>query len=95
MRALFALCAFAVASSAFAFGVKNNDPREYRVVFKSEKEETSKLISPSTNSTMVYEKHQCASYPCVLENKDTGDKVKLTTHDEKVEISGGKFSVKL
>src|SRR5947199_141251 len=53
MRNLIALVVFAVASSAFANGIKNSDPREYRVVFTSDKEEISKLINPSTNSTLI------------------------------------------
>ena len=91
MRTFVGLLAFAFATTAFAHGIKNSDTREYRVVFKTDKEEVSKLI----NTTTYYEKHMCTAYPCVLENKDTGEKVKLTTGDEKVEISGGKFTVKL
>jgi hypothetical protein len=91
MRTFVGLLAFAFTTTAFANGIKNSDSREYRIVFKTDKDEVSKLINTSTN----YEKHSCTQYPCTLENKDTGEKVKLTTGDEKVEISGGKFTVKL
>jgi hypothetical protein len=91
MRFVIGLLAFTFATAAFANGIKNSDTREYRIVFKTDKDEVSKLINTST----TYEKHECSAYPCVLENKDTGEKVKLTTHDEKVEITGGKFTVKL
>ena len=93
MRTVIALLAFAISTSALAGGIKNKDPREYRIVMKTDKDEVSKLINPSTNSQLVSEKH-CAAFPCIVENKDTGEKVKLLHAEESVEISGGKFSVR-
>jgi hypothetical protein len=87
-----ALLTLALAGTAFAGDIKNSDNHEYRVIVKAKDKDAKNL--PINNAT-YYEHNQCEAYPCLLENKDSGDKATLTTKDEHVEIKSGKFVVKL
>jgi hypothetical protein len=93
MRTLIAVLAFGSATSALAGGgLKNGDSREYRVVMKVDGKDD--LKSMPVNANTAYDK-TCEAFPCILEIKDTGEKTRLTTKDESVEIKSGKFTVKL
>jgi hypothetical protein len=88
MRTLLIVIVLAVP--AFGGTLDNKDSREYRLLLKAAGAETTVPINTRTRVDRT-----CVAFPCVIENKDTGEKVKLTTADEHVVIQNGRLTVSL
>jgi hypothetical protein len=90
MRTLTSLILVAFAVPAFAGTFNNKDAREYRLHLKSS---AGDLAMPINTSTRV--EHTCNAFPCIVENEDTGEKVKLTCGDENLIIKDGHLAISM
>ena len=90
MRTLTSLVAIALSVPAFAGVLDNKDGREYRLHMKTAAGETAEPINTTTRV-----EHTCQAFPCVVENEDTGEKVKLTCGDENLIIKDGHLAVSM
>jgi hypothetical protein len=88
LRTLIPLLVVGFGSSAVAGTLNNKDAREYRLHVKAP---GSDLAMPINTTTRV--EHTCSAFPCVVENEDTGEKVKLTCRDENLIIKDGHMAV--
>jgi hypothetical protein len=90
MRTLTALIVAGLCFPAAAGTLNNQDAREYRLHLKSP---GSDMAMPINTVTRV--EHTCNAFPCIVENEDTGEKVKLTCGDENLIIKDGHLAISM
>jgi hypothetical protein len=90
MRTLTALALVGFCFPAVAGTLNNQDGREYRLHLKSSGGDQALPINTSTRV-----EHTCNAFPCVVENEDTGEKVKLTCGDENLIIKDGHLAISM
>jgi hypothetical protein len=90
MRTLTSLVAVCLSVPAFAGVLNNKDAREYRLHLKTN---GGDMTVPLNTVTRV--EHTCVAFPCIVENEDTGEKVKLTCRDENLIIKDGHLAVSM
>src|SRR5437868_4160739 len=90
MRTLTSLVAVCLSVPAFAGVLNNKDTREYRLHLKTN---GGDMTVPINTVTRV--EHTCVAFPCIVENEDTGEKVKLTCRDENLIIKDGHLAVSM
>jgi hypothetical protein len=90
MRTLTTLALVGFCFPAVAGTLNNQDSREYRLHMKSSGGDQAFPINTSTRV-----EHTCNAFPCVVENEDTGEKVKLTCGDENLIIKDGHLAISM
>lgn len=86
-RTITALAILLTAFAADAGTLSNSDSKAYNLEISQSGGRTDTRISGKTTTA-----HTCSYFPCTITNKDTGDKIKLTSSDQNVVIKDGKFS---